>query len=482
MTYSLATSSMTPSALPTVFSVNTAHPKNETAAKAINIGNLQEQSSIVSISDKGAEAGSAVSSSFVAQAGDIVSLSKSFTSSVEQVSTHFQLFDSSGNVIADNQGTSDQQTAYTSWAAGTLSITAADTYTTVATPAFGTVALGINTVQQQGTSLQVNSQLTGGNAAEYYNFSLSTGNNIKLALDAGSASSSTRVQLYDADGHIVADSGGNSFQKSNFQALTSGTGLTSSVGNYSVKVSYAKGADTNKDINYTLNLYSGSTYAVVYKNNVKANPTDNTAAGSVTPTSDAQLYSRQGYNAINATAATAVNIGWITQDKSSLNVISQLTNADNTDYYSFTLQSGDNLKFGFDSKNTPNAAHIRVQVLDSSGNQVIADSAGTPTQKAAYKSLTTTNGLQAKAGGYVAKISYAPDAPKVNTNYTFNIYSGTSYAAQYRTIASPQTYGNALLTGTVGVKSASSGMAAYLTALANGDTTDAMTSALSLKI
>ena len=328
----------------------------------------------------------------------------------------------------------------------------------------------MSAVQQQGTSLQVKSQLTGSDFSEYYNFTLSTGNNIKLALDAGSTTSSTRVQLYNANGHLIADSAGNSYQKAQYKALTSGTGLTASTGNYSVKVSYAAGADTSKNINYNLNLYSGSTYAVIYKSNVTAKPADTTVAGSVAATSTAQLYSRQAYHKLNETAATAINIGWLAQDKTSLQVVSQLTSADPTDYYSLTLQSGNNLKFGFDTKNTPKASDLRVQLMDRSGYKVIADNAGTPAQQAAYKSLTTTNGLQAKPASYVVKITYTDHAPKNSNYYVFNIYSGTSYAAVYKTIAAPQTYPNAILAGTVGGASVASGMASYMTALANGGT------------
>ena len=127
MTYSLASSSVTSSAMPTVYTVSTSHPKNETAAQAVNIGNLQEQSSIVSVSDQGKVAGAAVSSTFTAQPGDIASMSEAFGNIVQKSSTHFQLFDSTGIVVADNQGTTAQQQAYADWIKGTLNITAADT-------------------------------------------------------------------------------------------------------------------------------------------------------------------------------------------------------------------------------------------------------------------------------------------------------------------------------------------------------------------
>ncbi|MDR3449927.1 MAG: hypothetical protein P4M15_09345 [Alphaproteobacteria bacterium] len=471
MTYSLVTASVNPSAFPTTFTINTSHPKNEDSSQAINIGNLQEQSSVVSVSDQGSTAGASVSASFTSQAGDVALLSSDFQNFVSQIETHVQLFNSSGTVIADNQGTAAQQTAYTQWVGSGLTGLPADTYTAVATPLLSDTDLTASVTQQQGTSLAVNSQLTGGDTSEFYNFTLSAGNNIKLAFDAGSQNSSTRVQLYDSSGNLVADSGGNAYQKSNYSALTSGTGLSATTGDYSVKVSYAPGADTTQNIKYNFQLYSGSNYAVVYKNNVTAQPADYTAAGSVTATSDAQAYARQAYHTLTETASSAVNIGWLQQDKSSLNVLSQLTQADSADYYSFTLQAGDNLKFGFDTTQTKNPSALRVQLFDVSGTRVIADSQGNAAQQAAYKELTTTNGLGATPATYVLKVSYADTSNKADTSYVFNLFSGTSYAAQYKTTASPQTYGNALLSGTVG-GSASTGMAAYLTNLANGGSVD----------
>jgi len=477
MSYNLVTSSVNPSAFPTTYNVNTSHPKKETASTAINIGNLQEENSTVTVSDAGAVAGTAVSTSFVAQAGDVTSLNQAFTNFVDQVDAHYQLFDSANNLIADNQGSAAQQEAFTAWQNGTLSLNSG-TYTAIATPnAASTNGLAISTVQNQGTSLEVNSQLTGGDPTEYYNFSLSSGNNLKLALDAGSQTSSTRVQLLNSSGAVVADSAGNPFEQANYQALTSGTGLTASTGNYTVAVTYANGVDNTPNINYNLQLYSGTNYAVVYNNNVKAQPTDNTATGSVTATSTAQAYSRQAFNSINPTAASAVNIGWLQQDKSSLDVYSQLTSADSADLYSFTLQQGDNLKFGFTS--ATNASDLRVQVLNSTGTQVIADSNGTPAQQAAYKELTTTNGLPATPGGYTIKVSYAPNATKTSQTYEFGVFSGTSYAAQYKTIASAQTYANALASGSITGTAAASGIASYLTALSQGgDTSSALTNAL----
>ena len=74
----LVTSSVNPSPTLTTFNINTSVPKNQTASQAVNIGDLAEQSSIVDVSDQGTVAGTAVSTTFTTQDGDITSLAESF--------------------------------------------------------------------------------------------------------------------------------------------------------------------------------------------------------------------------------------------------------------------------------------------------------------------------------------------------------------------------------------------------------------------
>ncbi len=478
MTYSIVSSSVSADASLTTYNVNTSHKKNETAAQAINIGNLNETSSTISVSDKGLESSAAVSTTFTAEMG-VTSLSQSFSNFVTEAMTHFQLYDGSNTIIADNQGTTEQQAAFALWVQGGLNLEAG-TYTAIATPVTGlpgSPSLTISATEQQGTSLQVSSTLTGSDTSEFYNFSLS-GGNIKLDFQTTSKSNAARVVLYNSTGGIVADSAGNAYQRAKYTDLTSGVGLTALSGDYSVKVTYARGANTTKNLDYSMQLYSGNSYAVVYKNKVAAQPYDNTAAGSVTPATDAQLYTHADYNKITGTAATAVNIGWLQQDKSMLDVFSSLTSADHTDYYSFTLQQGDNLKFGFKTSKTKNTTGLRAQLMNSTGSFVIADNYGTPAQQKAYQELTTTKGLTAKTGKYVVKVFYADNATKKDTPYEFGIYSGTTYKAQYKTTASPQTYANAMLRGEVGGAATASALASYLNAVTNGTTADSLTSAL----
>ncbi|MFA5041104.1 MAG: hypothetical protein WC464_05680 [Bdellovibrionales bacterium] len=466
----LVSSSVTASGVPTTYSISTSHPKNETADEAIDIGNLDAQSSIITISDDGAVATSAISQSFVAKEGT-VSLSEVFDNFVTEIFTRFQLIDSEGTVIADSQGTTEQIAAYDEWVEGTLAVSAG-TYTVTATPETaytGELALTVGSSERQGTSLYVDSSLTGSDTSEYYNFSLS-GSNIKLDFDAGSNAKNVRVILYNEDGKIIADSDGNAYQKSKYVSLTSSSGLSADSGDYSIEVTYADDVDTTVPIDYNFSLYSGNSYAVVYKNTVEAQPYDGSARGSVEATSDAELYEASAYNKIITSAAQAVNIGWIQQDKSMLDVYSQLTAADNVEYYSFTFQQGNNLKLDFNPTTTTNEAGLRVQLMDATGSRVIADSGGTKAQREMYAKLTSSEGVDANTGNYIVRISYAEGAAKDTITYEFGIYSGSSYSAQYKTIASAQTYENAILTGELGSSTAaSSAIAAYLTAQMNED-------------
>lgn len=322
---------------------------------------------------------------------------------------------------------------------------------------------------QQSTSLQVSSKLTGSSTSQYYKFSLS-GADIKL--DFKAESPSTRVVLYDKKGKIVADSQGNVRQRANFIALTSGSGLSSKSGDYTLEIAYSKKADTTKDIKYGLKLYTGNSYEAVYKNVVQAPEYDTSIYGAIESATDALLFAKSAYNKIDVTAATAITIGWMKQDESMLNVLSQLTKANHTNYYSFTLTEGDNLKFGFNSKRTTDPTQFQVQLLDATGIHVFADSHGTEAQKKAYDKFTSLDGLTAKAGNYVIKTSYAPDVfDRTTQTYEFGIFSGTTYSAKYTTTASAQTYANALLLGEVGGTARSSAIAAYLTAQMNEDDT-----------
>ncbi len=480
MSISAVTSSVQAAALLATYTFNTKHRTGETADSAMNIGNLEQEGVAIGVTDQGTTDGVQTYNFTVKNSNDNISLVSNFNNVVDKVTTRVQVFDSNGNTIADNQGTSDQQYAYTQLTSTGLT-PGAGNYSVVVTPLDGSAGapqIDLSVLQQQGTSLSVNSSLNTAEPAEYYNFSLVNSNNIKLAFDANANSSATRVQLYDSTGRLIADNRGTAYQKSKFNDLTSGTGLTATSGDYQVKVSYADGVTpTDAGLKYNFQLYSGTNYDVTYQTNAIALTSNSTAASSVTASDKTAAFGQTAYHTLNETAQTGISIGYLKQDKTSLFVSSILTAVDATDYYRFTLQSGNNLKLSLSNVTNPtDTSSVRLQLLDSSGGHVIADNQGSAAQKAAFTQLTSSTGLTERPASYIVKASYSGGANKQKAlQYNLQLFSGTTYSARYKTTASAQTYQNALLSGTLGSgSSANTAIASYLNSASNGTIQDVM--------
>jgi Bacterial pre-peptidase C-terminal domain len=334
----------------------------------------------------------------------------------------------------------------------------------------------IGTLVTNQSQLDVTSAVTPGNQSDFYTFNFQGKQPLKLAFDNLTQTDNLRFQLLDSKGKVVADSAGTAAQQIAYVNLTTSKGLTAAAGQYSIRVNYAPISTKLNSQTYSIALYSGNVFTSSYQTNAVAQtsinsplPVDNTLTYA---TNDAQLFTRQAFNSIGETASSAVNIGWISQNKSSLNVLSQLTSADSADYYHFTLQQGNNLKLAFNNT-TASATQtgVRVQLLDASGLHVMADSGGTTAQKAAYAALTSSTGVSANPATYTVKVTYGQGANKSATqNYNFQVFSGTSYSNSYETIASAQTYGNAILQGNPNVAgfNARSATASYLNSASTG--------------
>jgi hypothetical protein len=341
--------------------------------------------------------------------------------------------------------------------------------------ATASTATNIGNLVKDQSQLDVVGNVTGSNNADYYSLNL-TGDSLKLAFQNVTNTTNLRVQIYDSTGtKVIADSNGNADQLIAYDQLTSGSGLAEKSGQYVVKVSYAPISLKSLPQSYSLQLYSGQHFQSAYQTTAvaqtdvkKATPVDNTQTYA---TSDAHVYGRDDYNTINSTPTTGVNIGWLAENRSQLSLTSQLTQADSTDYYGFTFQSGSAIKLAVN--NQTNTSGLRVQLLDQTGTSILADSNGTAAQKAAYAELTSSSGLKAQTGAYVVKVSYAPGANKANAQtYNFQLSSGNSYSSSYATTASAQTIGNAMLSGTYGSSTPAQITASYLANQQSGGTTD----------
>ncbi|MER2520911.1 MAG: hypothetical protein ABTQ34_09560 [Bdellovibrionales bacterium] len=345
----------------------------------------------------------------------------------------------------------------------------------VLNPSISTAA-NIGTLKNNTTQLNVEGALTTNNPKQFYKFSLD-GEKIKLSLDNLTTSADLRVQLLNSKGTVIADNQGSTELQTAYTLAITSIGLTAQSGDYYAVVSYSINEPRANTQEYSLNLYSGTQFSESYLTTAKTQnkattyvPTDNTMTYA---TYDAQLYSRNAFHVIGEKVAEGVNIGWIYENKTSLSVNSQVTAANSTGYYQFTLQKGDNLKMAFN--NSTQTSDLRLQIMDASGLRVIADNYGTTAQKEAYSSLISSDGMVAKAGNYSVKVTYAPGADTSKTQtYDFQLYSGTHFENSYETIASAQTLGNAMLTGntSIGDYNAKSAIASYLTSEANGETTN----------
>ncbi len=462
-------------------------------------------------------------------------------SNVDGVSSglRYQLYDVTGNLIADSAGTPTQQAAYASLTSSTGLSAANGTYnvqvsaapnttistnqnynfqlysgTTYATNLVYTAqtqsydpnlfvsaastmnpaanlslytntaslsgtqasALGIGNLNADQSELDVTSQVNSQNPAAYYQLNFQQGQSLKFTLNNTTNSvlqTPLRVQLYDSNGNLTADNYGNTAQQRAYAELASGEGLVTANGSYVAKVSYAPNADITQPQSYNFQFNSGSSYGTVYQTTASQPSAIDPGASpnvGIFADSQAQLYTAQQYHAIGETASTGVEIGWLQENQSRLDVQSQLTTADTSDFYTMTLQQGQNLKLAYD--NTTNTAATRIQLLDASGTQVLADNYGTDAQKQAFSQLTSTTGLAATPSDYVVQVSYAPNADTSQTQtYNFQVYSGSTFTNSYQTLASSQTYQNAILSGNpavVGYNSATA-IASYLNNLSTGD-------------
>ncbi len=360
--------------------------------------------------------------------------------------------------------------------------------------AINKVSTKINTQQVRGTAtqlgtlttnyslLQVDSQLNSKSTYQLYKFNLTY--NANISLFSGSQleiPKGIRAQLTDVNGNVIADNYGTPGQIGAFAQLNSSTGLPTDYtkGPFYLRTSYAPGTSTSTPISYDLKLGSGQTYSVDYQTTATtpAVPTpvdpNGTVASSVTADPNATLGTRTSYNTLDESFAKTINIGFLAENKTRLNVVSQLSNLDSADYYSFNFQTGSALKLDFKNQTSSGKQTIRVQLYDPTGNRLYADSNSTDkTLTANYKALTTAQGLSVKNGTqYVVKVSYANPQPAVKTTqtYEFNLYSGTTFTESDKTTASAQTYINAFLAGTLPAQyNTASAAAAYLTNISNG--------------
>lgn len=323
-------------------------------------------------------------------------------------------------------------------------------------------AVNIGKLVYDKTMLDVAGQVMRENPEHYYKFTLE-GDSLKLDFKNLTGTSALQLQLLDESGNVLADSEGVSTQLTDYVKMLSSDGLELDPGTYYLRVSYSATSLRENPQQYSIDLYSGSHFNNSYQTVGLAQTSlkqkvaiDNTM---VYATADAMFYTHEEYNKLDATAATAVTIGWISENKSALSLNSKLTQINYQQFYSFTLQKGNSLKMFFD--NQTNTSGIRIQLMDQTGTYIYADNEGSASQKKAFENLTSSSGIEAKPGKYVVKITYGKSADRTkDQTYNFKLYSGESYSALYETTAYAESFDTAILNGTFQVAYTSKAAAA----------------------
>ena len=186
-----------------------------------------------------------------------------------------------------------------------------------------------------------------------------------------------------------------------------------------------------------------------------------------------KLYSRTITNKIGVTAWSAEHIGYLDYNKTQLQVRGTITGQCKEAMYAFMFRKGDTMRLSI-TENTGETGFTRIQIMDSNGRKVLADSAGT-NQKLKDNYTALLNGtLALDNGNYTLHVMHnVSKAPMTKTlNYTVKLSSGTTYKTRYKSEAGAQT----LLqyyqeNGTMGYTLASM-TAGFLTSVQNGDDTN----------
>ncbi|MGE4350974.1 MAG: hypothetical protein AB7E52_02160 [Bdellovibrionales bacterium] len=339
-------------------------------------------------------------------------------------------------------------------------------------------AVNLGTLTTNQTQLDAKGQISRLNSTHYYAFALD-GNSMKMNFTNNSGTSTIRVQVLDSEGTVIADNSNLADEKlqTAYKNLTSEDGLDAEAGDYYLKVTYDPLALKSAVQTYSFGLYSGTRFTQSYQTTTKAQTKETQSVihdDTLTFAKlDAMEYGIETVHIANETKDDAIDIGWVYENKSALEVNGLINSVAPEQYYTMTLQQGEALKMAF-SNHTDTSA-LRVQIYDSSGTKLLADSHGTEEQQAAYAKLTSSTGLAVDTGTYIIKVSYVDGEPEDDQIYDLKFYSGEYYDTLYTTDVGVESLSNALANGhLVPGYSMKAAAASYLTSLFQGEEIDIM--------
>ncbi len=153
-----------------------------------------------------------------------------------------------------------------------------------------------------------------------------------------------------------------------------------------------------------------------------------TTITAATTASGVHAWKKTLYEKANQTNATATDIGWLRNNDSRLNVVSEMTKDDKQQIYK--IKAVTDGKFAITSQSD---SAVRIQVYNAA-NQVVADSNANMGQASANFEAMKSSSYDMKAGTYYVKVTRGTGvAPTADVHYALQMQQGTSYKNDYVT-------------------------------------------------
>jgi hypothetical protein len=258
---------------------------------------------------------------------------------------------------------------------------------------------------------------------DVYKFRVSGGGPLSFN---SSVTSTTRFELLDRNGKVIADSaGGNDGTRQAYQALISGQ-LQVTDGDYYVRVSRTAIEGSDKDVGYSFNIRNGdyTTQSVISETTA---PSDNSA-------SSVEVLSKVTTDAVRDRLFTSRFIGRLVTDQTRLVVNSALTlRGDNVDVYRFLLENNSSPVLELGDKTTEG---LNIELVAQSG-RVLASNRGAADLKDNFAALQKGELQLDKADAYYIRVS-RPQSVGANdqVKYNFTLQDG-DYYKEFRTQEKP---------------------------------------------
>jgi hypothetical protein len=135
------------------------------------------------------------------------------------------------------------------------------------------------------------------------------------------------------------------------------------------------------------------------------------------------------------TRSAARFIGYLTENRTRLNVFSALTDNDNADHFSFTLRKPGRVQIGISGDSA-----VKLELLEMNGGRVIFNNSAKSTDPLYKAAEDASQGkLELKAGTYVLRTSRIDGTDRrEKPNYIVQLVMGDTFTEDYETLERPR--------------------------------------------